>query len=256
MLRKFLFVLTDEIELNELEKFAKALKEYYPNIEKNLLYVKDVMKYDIFPLTVQGMGISNATNLIIEDYLKLEEEKFNNLKNKLDQINSFKKVYSIEGELLEVVLEELKAYDALVVCKSGNDTITDDLNSLLKNHYKPLIILSKSDKEYKFDKILMLNDGGYRVNASVYQYFNIFGDRDIDVLRVNVEDKNRLTERFGRACNIIDKSGDVVDIILKTIPNYDFALMGNLSYSLLFEKLTGQVGVKVLENTRIPIFMS
>lgn len=63
------------------------------------------------------------------------------------------------------------------------------LNSLLKNHYKPLIILSKSDKEYKFDKILMLNDGGYRVNASVYQYFNIFGDRDIDVLRVNVEDK-------------------------------------------------------------------
>lgn len=44
------------------------------------------------------------------------------------------------------------------------------------------------------------------VNASVYQYFNIFGDRDIDVLRVNVEDRNRLTERFGRACNIIDKS--------------------------------------------------
>lgn len=40
-----------------------------------MLYVKDVMKYDIFPLTVQGMGVSNATNLIIEDYLKLEEEK-------------------------------------------------------------------------------------------------------------------------------------------------------------------------------------
>lgn len=33
----------------------------------------------------------------------------------------------------------------------------------------------------------------------VYQYFNIFGDRDIDVLRVNVEDKNRLTERFWKS---------------------------------------------------------
>ena len=32
-------------------------------------------------------------------------------------------------------------------------------------------------------------------------------------------------------------------------------LMGNLRYSLLIGKLTGQVGVKVLENTKTPIFI-
>ena len=101
----------------------------------------------------------------------------------------------------------------------------------------------------------MLNDGGYKVNTSVYQYFNIFGCMDIDVLRVNVEDENRLVERFGSQCNIIDKSGDPASIILELDSKYDMLLMGNLRYSLLIGKLTGQVGVKVLENTKTPIFI-
>lgn len=34
MLRKFLFVLTDETELEELEKFSNALGTYYPILKK------------------------------------------------------------------------------------------------------------------------------------------------------------------------------------------------------------------------------
>ncbi|WP_314011226.1 GntR family transcriptional regulator [Pseudostreptobacillus hongkongensis] len=254
MFKRFLFVLTDESEIDEIIKFSKSLETTFgSNVERDIVYVKDVMKYDIFPLTIQGLGISSNTSLLMEEHLKIENENYNKYEKRLQ--GYFRKVYSVTGELIESVLEELKAYDLLVICKSEGEKISTNLSSLLKNHYKPLIILSNTEKDYKFDKVLILNDGGYSVNSSVYQYFNIFGIRDIDVLRVNVEDKNRLTERFGTSCNFIDKTGDEVSIILETVPNYDLVIMGDLRYSLLFERITGQVGIKVLENTKVPIFM-
>lgn len=252
--KRFLFVLTDEHEIEEIIKFSKSLEKYFGKvIEKDVVYVKDIMKYDVFPLTIQGLGINSNTNLLMEEHLKLEEENYEKYKKRLE--GNFRKIYSVTGELLECVLEELKAYDLLVICKSEGDKITNNLNTLLKDHYKPLIILSNTEKEYNFDKVLILNDGGYRVNASVYQYFNMFGIKDIDVLRVNVEDKNRLTERFGTTCNFIDKTGDEISIILDTVPNYDLVIMGNLKYSLIFERIAGKVGINILENTKVPIFM-
>lgn len=252
--KRFLFLLTDEIEVKEFIKFSKLLdKKYGKDIEKDVVYIKDITKLDVFPLTIQGLGINSNTSLIIEENLKLENEKYEVYKEKLEKY--FRKIYTLEGEIVDIALEELKAYDLLVVCKSKGEKISENLNSLLKYHYKPMIILSETDKEYSFENILMLNDGGYTVNASVYAYFNTFGISDIDVLRVNVEDDNRLTERFGSKCNIIDKEGDVVSIILSMVPDYDLLLMGDLRHSLLFERLTGQVGVKILEKTKTPIFM-
>lgn len=251
--KRFLFLLTNEDEIDEIIKFSKALGEKYQNIEKDVVYVKDLVKYDVFPLTIQGLGVNANTHLILEEYLEIENRKFEEYKEKL--LPHFRKVYYVEGEIIEATLEELKAYDLIVICKNKQEQISDNLSSLLKKNYKPLIILSNTEKEYNFDKILMLNDGGYRVNSSVYQYFNTFGVKDIDVLRVNIEDKNRLTERFGTTCNIMDKTGDETEIILSMAPNYDMLIMGELKFSLLFEKLTGRVGVKVIENTKTPIFM-
>ncbi|CAM3142489.1 hypothetical protein STFE110948_03790 [Streptobacillus felis] len=253
-MKRFLFLLTNEVEINEFLKLSKSLDEKYPHIEKDVVYIKDIMKYDIFPLTIQGMGVSANTNLLIEDYLKLEDDVFEKYKEKLSEGN-FRKIYSLEGEIVEVAMEELKAYDLLVVCRTENGTISDNLHSLLKQHYKPMLILSITDKEYSFDNVLMLNDGGFMVNRTVYDYFDTFGVRDIDVLRVNVEDRNRLTERFGSNCNIIDRTGDEVSIILSEVPKYDLILMGVLKYSIIFERLTGQVGLKVFEKTETPIYM-
>lgn len=251
--KRFLFLLTNDSEIEEFIKFSKALNDKYPNIEKDVVYVKDIMKYDVFPLTIQGLGVNANTHLILEEYLEVENKLFEEYVEKLRPY--FRKVYSVEGEIVDSTLEELKAYDLVVICKNKEEKISENLTTLLKYHYKPLIILSNTEKEYSFDNILMLNDGGHRVNSSVYQYFNTFGVRDIDVLRVNVEDKNRLTERFGSSCNIMDRTGDEATVILSMADNYDMLLMGDLKFSLLFEKLTGQVGVKILENTKTPIFM-
>lgn len=85
------------------------------------------------------------------------------------------------------MLEELKAYDLLVIIKKGE--IDNTIVSILKDHYKPLVILTSGYGNYSFENIVMLNDGGYKVNKSLYSFFNIFGIRNIDVLEVNVEEK-------------------------------------------------------------------
>ena len=252
--KRFLFLLTSDSEVKEIIKFSKSLKEKFgDNIENDLVYVKDLELYEKLPLTIQGLGVNNNTIDLIKEYRAIENEKYDEYYSQIKPY--FRKVYALEGTILDVALEELKAYDLLVICKNEGNRLSDNLNSLLKHQYKPLIILSNTDKDYSFEKILMLNDGGYKVNTSVYQYFNIFGVKDIDVLRVNVEDENRLVERFGSQCNIIDKNGDPSKIILEYSSKYDMLLMGNLRYSLLIGKLTGQVGVKVLENTKTPIFI-
>lgn len=250
--KKFLFLLTDEQEVHYAAKFSKSIREKFHSALTYAVYVKDIMKYEIFPTSIDGISMHGSTSMLVNEYKKFETNIYEGIKEKA--FGNFDKVYSIEGETCEVILEELKAYDALIVVK--NEKLSYGMQELLKTTYKPLIMLSKEEREYKFDKILMLNDGGFKVNRSIFAYFSLFGESNIDVLRVNVEDKNRLTERFGDICNIIDKSGENEAQIIKDFAKpYDIIVMGGLSYSVLLERLTGQTGLKVIEDSTNPIFI-
>lgn len=84
----------------------------------------------------------------------------------------------------------------------------------------------------------------------------MFGEQNIDVLRVNINETNRLTERFGNVCNVIDEtSDDVYSTIMEYVPKYDMVIIGELRFTILFERLTGQTGIKIIENTDTTIFM-
>lgn len=242
----FLFKNADEIE--EINKFSKILKDL--DIEIYGLYVKDTTKYDLSPTTVEGVGVQATVNLLLKEYEKIENSNMKRIKESMP--NNFDYVYSLEGETLEILLEEMKAFDLVVIVRQ--DPISNTLKELLKYHYKPLIILNKSDREYSLDKILMLNDGLYKSNKSLFNFFNFF-NKKVDVLRVNVEDKDRLKERFEDHVNIFDKTGDKKEIILNTIKEYDFLIMGDLDYSILFERIAGNIGIKIIENSKVPIFL-
>lgn len=249
--KRLLFIISDESEVEVALSFATSLKNKIKNIESHAVYVKDITKYEIVPTTINGLGMQNTSPLVTAEYQNIEDAFYEDIKERAK--DKFDKIYSVVGDSVECVLEELKAYDALVVVK--DNLLTNSMKSLLKEHYKPLIILDKQLREYNFDKILMLNDGGYEVNRSIFAYFNFFGEHNIDVLRVNVEDQNRLTERFGNICNVIDESGDVEKIILEYIKKYDLIVMGNLTYSLIFEKITGHIGLSIIEKSKNPLFI-
>ncbi|MFZ2940426.1 MAG: GntR family transcriptional regulator, partial [Leptotrichiaceae bacterium] len=128
------------------------------------------------------------------------------------------------------------------------------LRELLRTHYKPMIVFSEKE-EYKFDKVLLLDDGGYKSNRSLFEFFNVFGEQKVDVLRVNIEDEDLLRERFKENYNLINKSGDPLKVIVEEVKKYDFIIMGDLKYAVMLEKITGKLGIKLLEAIKKPIFI-
>ena len=86
-------------------------------------------------------------------------------------------------------------------------------------------------------------------------FFYMFDEQKIDVLRVNIEGDDNLQERFGKNYNIIKKEGDPLKVIMKESNNYDFILMGDLRYTVMVERITGKLGIKLLEGLDKPIFI-
>ena len=169
----------------------------------------------------------------------------------------FKQKYNVDVDVIyikEIVLEELKKYDLLVLVK--NEKVTPVLKEILRSIFKPLIILPNIE-DFRLDNLMLLDDGAYNANKTLFTFFHMFGEQKIDVLRVNVEeeDESSLTERFGDNYNLIHKKGDTFKTIMNEAQNYDLVLMGDLRYTIMVERITGKLGVRILENLQKPIFI-
>ena len=136
-----------------------------------------------------------------------------------------------------------------------NDKFSANLKELLRSSYKPLIILPLNIDEAKMDKLVLLDDGAYNANKTLFTYFNIFGEQKIDVLKVNVDEEDFLKERFGNNYNVIKKEGVPFKIIMEETKKYDMVLMGDLRYTVMVERITRKLGVRLLENLEKIIFI-
>ena len=117
------------------------------------------------------------------------------------------------------------------------------------------MILLPEAESYNLDKVLLLDDGGYKANRTLFNYYNNFGESKVDVLRVNVDEKDELKERFGENYNLIDKEVDPMKIIIEEAEKYDMILMGTLKFAVMVEKITGKFGVKIIAKINTPIFL-
>lgn len=250
--KKVLFLITAENEINALKAFSQKLKEKF-DVQMDLLYVKDVLKYEVFPVAVEGIGVNVGMNYFVSEYKDQEEKTFKAIKNNLSDY--FGKVYAKEGETDETALEELKKYDALVLVK--NEKVSPVLKELLRSNYKPLIILPNIEN-FSLENILLLDDGAYNANKTLFTFLYMFGEQKINVLRVNSDIKKEedgLVDRFGQNYNLIYKNGETFKTLLQETQNYDFILMGDLRYTVMVEKITGKLGIRLLENVKKPIFI-
>ena len=249
LLKKALFLITSENEIEPLVNFATEFKKKY-KVEIDAMYVKDILKYEIFPATIEGVGINLGSSYAFREYKELEDKKYNAIEEKIK--NSFSKVFSRDGETVEITLEELKRYDLLAVVK--NEKVSQNLKELLRSNFKPMIILPNK-KEFNLEKLLLLDDGAYNANKTLFTFFYIFDEQKIDVLRVNIESNDDLQERFGKNYNIVRKEGDPLKVIMEESKNYDFILMGDLRYTVMVERITGKLGIRLLEGLDKPIFI-
>ena len=249
LLKKALFLITSENEIEPLVNFATEFKKKY-KVEIDAIYVKDILKYEIFPATIEGVGINLGSSYAFREYKELEDKKYNAIEEKIK--NSFSKVFSRDGETVEITLEELKRYDLLAVVK--NEKVSQNLKELLRSNFKPMIILPNK-KEFNLEKLLLLDDGAYNANKTLFTFFYIFDEQKIDVLRVNIDSNDDLQERFGKNYNIVRKEGDPLKVIMEESKNYDFILMGDLRYTVMVERITGKLGIRLLEGLDKPIFI-
>lgn len=249
MLKRVLFLIGNEQESDPISEIAKAFKSKF-DVLIDAVYVKDMIKYEVFPSTIEGIGVNIGANYAFQEFRELEDVAFKKMKEKIKSI--FNEVYDVEGETVEATLEFLKPYDILIILK--NEKPGPYLRELLRTHYKPMIIVSERE-EYKFDKVILLDDGGYKANRSLFEFFNIFGEQQLDVLRVNVYDDDLVGERFKGNYNLISKEGDPLKIIIEESQKYDFIIMGDLKYAVMLEKITGKLGIKLLEAIKKPIFI-
>ena len=252
LLKRALFLVSAENEVEPLVEFAKVFKKRY-TVKVDAVYVKDILKYDVFPITVEGIGINLGTNFAYKEFRNIENKTFEKIKGRLEE--EFSKVYTKEGESAEVALEELKKYDLMVTVK--NEKISPYMKELLRSIYKPLIVLPNR-KNFKIENLLLLDDGAYNANKTLFTFFYMFDEQKVNVLRVNVEadeSNEKLSERFGDNYNLILKEGDTFKTIMEESKNYDFVLMGDLRYTVMVERITGKLGIRLLENLDVPIFI-
>ena len=249
LLKKALFLITSENEIEPLVNFATEFKKKY-KVEIDAMYVKDILKYEIFPATIEGVGINLGSSYAFREYKELEDKKYSAIEEKIK--NSFSKVFSRDGETVEITLEELKRYDLLAVVK--NEKVSQNLKELLRSNFKPMIILPNK-KEFNLEKLLLLDDGAYNANKTLFTFFYIFDEQKIDVLRVNIDSNDDLQERFGKNYNIVRKEGDPLKVIMEESKIYDFILMGDLRYTVMVERITGKLGIRLLEGLDKPIFI-
>ena len=252
LLKRALFLVSAENEVEPLVEFAKVFKKRY-NVKVDAIYVKDILKYDVFPVTVEGIGINLGTNFAYKEFRDIENKTFENIKKPLEK--EFSRVYTKEGESAEIALEELKKYDLIVTVK--NEKISPYMKELLRSIYKPVIVLPNR-KDFKLDNLLLLDDGAYNANKTLFTFFYMFDEQKVDVLRVNVEEdesNQKLSERFRDNYKLILREGDTFKTIMAESKNYDLVLMGDLRYTVMVERITGKLGIRLLENLDVPIFL-
>ena len=103
MLKRALFLVTNESEIDALCKFSKAISKKY-DVETHVLYVEDVLKYEVYPSTINGVGLNVGLNYSYQEYISIESKNYKTIKEKIEKIFSRKDIKKLEKErILEVI---------------------------------------------------------------------------------------------------------------------------------------------------------
>ncbi len=232
------------------------------------LHVRDVRKKEFLPNAVDGIMLEPMIAGINEEWNRYEEHEIANIKKQLEEKGVHDELEVKFGITPEIVIEELKKSDILLIEKE--DKFSEDLIVILKRFFKPTFVVR--DKVIKFDKIAISNDDGTKVNKSFQRFINIFTDvKEITSLELrdpqkhgDIDEEEEGHENYlnvfmrGKGIKVTSKkfekgeSQEFLDICKEE----DILIMGNLSNSYMFEKITKKLGVKIMEDVETTLFIA
>lgn len=257
MFNRVLIYISNEREAKSLYRYGKMLKELY-DVDLCAVYVKDIRKNEIVPPMIEGLVIDSAVNNLMVEWNDIENKQIKKIKECKSDIVDSCNFCSEEGFTLQVIQEKLQGFDLLLVGKENG--LTSELKTLLKVHQKPVILVPEWD-EFKLENILVSDDRGNNVNGALFKFLNIFDKhRKIDFLSINIDEE--INEEVKKYLDKIDieydaelLSGNEYDILESFSKEHDLIIMGNIKHTFMLEKLTGKLGIKILEDLNKPIFI-
>ncbi|MGL5964765.1 MAG: hypothetical protein ACRCZ2_10275 [Fusobacteriaceae bacterium] len=221
------------------------------------IFISDIRNEAVIPQGFDGMIFDSNRVLMSDEWMDFEKLELQSIEKELkDDKAKIELEYEI-GILGETLKDKMKNYDLLIVGKGA--FISDTLIEILKNSYKTLMIVG--DKMPDFSRIYVANDDGVKVNRSVYNFINIFPELSnyVSVAINNDLDSNKLVEYINSKKKKVEEiklpgKEEVVSYLSEETLK-GVLVMGNISRSYLFEKLTKKAGIKLLEQSKIVIFI-
>lgn len=232
---------------------------------ENFKKLEEKYGFKILPLYMKNlrMSIPIGNNLLTSgvatDVMReYEDENIQKIEKELKK-NGINERLRVEiGSIKEIIEEYLKKVDCMIVdCSNELDEIIIDV---LKIIYKPIFIVKNSVVDYK--KIAIVSDDGIKINKSVTNFLKIIPEEDnFDLLSWKYDkDENNLLEylKFKEKninCKFFNSDNITKEEFFNEVNKYDFIVMGNLSRSFLFEKITKKMGLDLITNIEGTIFI-
>jgi len=256
-MKKVLVVFNEGSKKNILVESALFFKNRF-GYEVIPLYIKDVRRDEILPATMDGMIINLSNNSFTEERVALEEMEVEKLRKELE-LKGIKSPLNLEfGFPWDIIKEYMKSADLLMFEKG--ETLSQAAIEVLKNHFKPVIMIGEKGIT-SFDKVGVSSDDGVKINKSVFSFINIFPEIDnflILTLLYKLEKHTLLKyleEKEKKVEWKVFEDEMAKDKYLEEVNKLDLLIMGNLSSSYFFEKITGRKGLSIMEKSQTSIFI-
>ncbi len=248
-----------------MEKIMVLFK-YYNDAKlaiENFKSLKKRFDFEILPLYVKELrvptGVTFLSPSMTMDILKeYEDEYIEDLKNLLLKEGIKEELIVEIGINKDIVQEYLKKVDCLMV--EETEYLDEDFLDILKIIYKPVIIVNKSISSFK--NVVIISDDGVKVNKSVNSFIRDFPQiKSVTLLSWNYKyQENNLLELLERKgieakIEMFNQQFNTKDEFFQRMNEFDFIIMGNLSKSFFFEKITKRMGVEIIEKATKPIFI-
>lgn len=235
---------------------------------KSAVFFKEKLGYEIVPLYIQdtrdnivpmsGIVVNVNNSFLLDEKKSLEENDLKQLykKLKLEGINNSLEIK--QGFSWEIIKEKMKECDILMFEKGS--FFSENTVEILKNQFKPMILVGKRPIR-AFRYIGISSDDGVKVNKSCYNFMNLFPDEEnfkMFTYNYQIEDNKLLKylKSKGKKVEVKSYNGEFSkEEYIKEVNKMDILIMGNLSRSYLFSKITGKKGVYIMENTEVSLFI-
>ncbi|MGL6168880.1 MAG: hypothetical protein ACRC0Y_11390 [Fusobacteriaceae bacterium] len=252
-MKKVIVLLKNENDLDLIFKSYQNLKNNF-GFEILPIYIKDVAYKTRISDTMITSG--EAFKILSE----LEDNFIKKVNLKLAQYRIKHELLILDGVGANEIKGYLKSADLLML--QQGIFLSDLLIDFLEMTFRPVIILREN--VINFDNLAVVSNDGVKVNNSVYNFLNLFPQLNCETFPVltwnfKSDDHHLLELLKNKGYNSLVMSFsskfDSIEDFYYAANKSDLVIMGNLSRSFFFEKITNRTGLNLLENLKTSIFI-